>query len=146
MPTAAKDLNFFNKTNQAQLRMLLRPGAAFGVTDIVLGITEPKSQDLQFFVDNEGTRSTARPAVLDLLPQIRRTGARRHLLDLCIGIRRAPPPGTMRYDIPISPWGTRLSLGYTKSSTKVVDGADSRSRYWRQGAIGDDQRFATLVH
>ena len=121
VPTAAKDLNFFNKTNQAQLRMLLRPGAAFGVTDIVLGITEPKERELQVFLDNEGTKSTG---------ELEGSAFYRHYGVLGIDdtfsvygtYAEGSKSGTARYDVPISPWGTRLTLGYTQSQTKVVDG------------------------
>jgi hemolysin activation/secretion protein len=121
VPTAAKDLNFFNKTNQAQLRLLLRPGAAFGVTDLVLGITEPKANELQFFLDNEGTKSTG---------EYQASAYYRHYGALGLddtfsfygSLAEGSASGTLRYDLPVTPWGTRLNLGYTQSSTTVVDG------------------------
>ena len=118
--TFANDLNFFNKTNQAQLRLLLRPGAAFGVTDIVLGITEPKERELQVFLDNEGTKSTGEPEGSAFYRHYGVLG-----IDDTFSVygtyAEGSKSGTARYDVPISPWGTRLTLGYTQSQTKVVE-------------------------
>ena len=58
VPSAAADINNFNKIYNAQLRMALQPGVRFGTTDLAFEITEPKTNQLSVFVDNQGVKST----------------------------------------------------------------------------------------
>jgi hemolysin activation/secretion protein len=123
VPQAARDITFFNKTNQAQLRLSLQPGATFGLTDLSLGITEPQQNSLQFFIDNEGVPSTGEIEAgayfrgYDLL----------HIddnLSLYATASQGSLAGTVSYDAPVSTFGTRLAGSYTRSAIKVVAGPD----------------------
>lgn len=55
-----QDLIRFNRTNDAQLRAELKPGAAFGSTDLNLSLAEPPRHALQFFIDNSGGDATGK--------------------------------------------------------------------------------------
>src|SRR5690606_7959336 len=58
IPRASDDITYFNRTSLAQLRMLLQPGASFGLTDLAIGVTEPPRNQLVAFLDNQGVAST----------------------------------------------------------------------------------------
>ncbi len=121
VPSAATDINRFNKIYNAQLRMSLQPGASFGTTDLALQLTEPKTNQLSFFLDNQGVNSTGQAQL----------GAFYHRYSLFTpddnflafgAVAEGSVSGTLSYDAPISPLGTRLSVTYSGSQIKVVDG------------------------
>ncbi len=58
VPTASQDIARFNKTHHAQLSLLLKPGATFGLTDLTLGVREPPPNIVQLSVDDYGAAST----------------------------------------------------------------------------------------
>lgn len=121
VPTAARDIAFFNQTNRAQLRLLLQPGAAFGLTDLVFGVTEPAPRQFQFFLDNNGVASTG---------ELRGSMLYRHygLLGIddtflvYIEKSRGSQSATVRADAPFTPIGTRLAFSGTVSRYSVVSG------------------------
>lgn len=121
VPTASDDIAFFNQTNRAQLRLLLQPGAAFGMTDLLFGVTEPRPHTLQFFLDNNGVASTGelRGSLI-----YRRYGyfGRDDTMLLFLEASEGSIAGTARYEMPVSTRGTRLALTYTKSKIKVISG------------------------
>ena len=53
-----QELIRFNRTTDAQLQAELKPGQAFGTTDLHLTIVEPPRHDLRVFIDNAGADST----------------------------------------------------------------------------------------
>lgn len=53
-----QQLNYFNMTSDVRLRAELKPGAAFGTTDIIIIAQEPANEQALFFSDNAGTKST----------------------------------------------------------------------------------------
>jgi len=121
VPTASEDIAFFNQTNRAQLRLLLQPGAAFGMTDLLFGVTEPRPHTLQFFLDNNGVESTGqfRSSVI-----YRRYGfwGRDDTFLLFLEASEGSVAGTLRYEFPVSTAGTRFAFTYTQSEIKVVAG------------------------
>jgi hemolysin activation/secretion protein len=121
VPTAGSDIEVFNRTNRAQLRLLLQPGAQFGYTDLLLGITEPPQNELQFYVDNEGVESTG---ALQASFLYRRYGmmGRDDTLLAYVAASEGSMSGTARYEFPISTRGTRLAASYTASDVTVVSG------------------------
>jgi len=121
VPKAARDITFFNKTNQAQLRLLLQPGAAFGLTDLSLGITEPKQDSLQFFVDNEGVPSTGQLEYGAFYRKYGMMGVDDNLT-LYATDSAGSLAGTISYDVPVTTAGTRVAASYTRSGITVVDG------------------------
>lgn len=121
VPTAGKDIERFNATSRAQLRLLLQPGASFGYTDLLLGITEPPANELQFYIDNEGVASTGK---LQLSALYRRYG----LLGVddtfmaYVSKSDGSASVTARYELPIGTYGTRLAASVTHSNIAVIAG------------------------
>jgi hemolysin activation/secretion protein len=121
VPRAGRDIEFFNKANSAQLRLLLQPGASFGLTDLSLGITEPAQSTLQFFTDNLGSQSTGQLEYgiyfrgYDLM-------GRDDSLTLYGTDSAGSLSGTVSYNVPITNFGTRVAASYTRSGIHVVDG------------------------
>jgi hemolysin activation/secretion protein len=121
LPQLEQDLLRFNRSNDAQLKADLVPGQALGQTDLALTLSEPKRDELRLFVDNTGSSATGE----------RRTGVaylRRSLTgrrdDLSLStVRAAGHEGHyVSYGLPVSSQGTRLTLGYFKDRTRIVNG------------------------
>ncbi|MBW6507439.1 MAG: BamA/TamA family outer membrane protein [Rhodobacteraceae bacterium] len=121
VPTAAKDISFFNQTNRAQLRLLLQPGAAFGLTDLVFGITEPTPQQVQFFLDNNGIASTGDIRASHIFRRYGLLGVDDTFL-LFLEASEGSRSATARYDFAFTPIGTRLGLSASASDYNVVAG------------------------
>jgi hemolysin activation/secretion protein len=121
VPQAAQDITWFNKTHQAQISLALRPGATFGLTDLTLGITEPPANSLQFFLDNEGVRSTGEWQGGASYQGYGLAGIDDRLMAY-LTMSRGSVAGTASYDVPISTWGTRATLSQTLSRIEVIDG------------------------
>lgn len=121
VPAASQDIAFFNKTNRAQLRLLLQPGAAFGFTDLTLGISEPPPHTLQFFLDNRGVRSTGEYQTGVTYQGYGLLGMDDTLV-ASLTASLGSVAGTVSYDVPVSTAGTRISAGYSRSDIRVVDG------------------------
>ena len=121
VPAASEDIAFFNRTNRAQVRLLLQPGAAFGLTDLLFGVTEPPPHQLQVFFDNNGVASTGRfrGSVI-----YRRYGfiGRDDTFLAYLEASEGSVAGTARYDFPVTTRGTRLAFTYTSSDIRVVSG------------------------
>jgi len=121
VPTAAEDIAFFNRTNRAQVRLLLQPGAAFGLTDLLFGITEPPPHQLQVIFDNNGVASTGRfrgSVIYRRYGLIGRDDTFLAYLEASQGSVAA----TGRYDFPVTTSGTRLAFTFTSSDIRVVSG------------------------
>ena len=121
VPKAARDITWYNKTNAAQLRLLLQPGASFGLTNLSLGITEPPANTLQFFLDNEGVPSTGEIEYGAYYRGYDMLGVDDNLT-LYATATGGSVAGTISYDLPITTSGTRLAASYTRSGIAVIDG------------------------
>lgn len=121
VPAAAADIAFFNQTNRAQIRLLLQPGAAFGFTDLTLGIVEPPPHTLQFFLDNNGVRSTGEIQTGVTYQAYGLLGMDDTLV-ASLTATAGSVAGTVSYDIPVTTAGTRISLGYSRSAIQVIEG------------------------
>ncbi len=122
VPTAARDLTWFNKVYHAQLRMSLQPGAVFGTTDVALAISEPKKNQLSFFIDNQGVSSTGRGEAGAYYHAYGLAGIDDNLL--VFGTASGGSiSGSISYDLPVSTSGTRLTFAYNRSGIAVVNGA-----------------------
>lgn len=121
VPTASEDIAWFNQTSRAQVRLLLQPGAAFGMTDLFFGVTEPPPHTLQFFLDNNGVESTGEFRASVLYRRYGLWGRDDTLLAFLEG-SEGSLAGTLRYDFPVTTSGTRLAFTYTQSDVKVIAG------------------------
>jgi hemolysin activation/secretion protein len=121
VPTAARDISFFNQTNRAQLRLLLQPGAAFGLTDLVFGVTEPAPEQAQLFIDNNGVASTGEIKGTFVFRRYGLLGLDDTFL-LFVEASEGSQAATVRFDMPITPIGTRVSVSGSGSQYEVVAG------------------------
>lgn len=119
--TLEGDLIWFNRSNEAQLRATLKPGTAFGTTDVDLELQEPPRNALRVYADNAGIPATGQ----------RRVGAiyqNRSLLgwrdDLVLSTNRSDGAQGWgaTYGVPINRRGGRVSLGYNDDHTRVKYG------------------------
>lgn len=121
VPTASEDIAWFNQTNRAQIRLLLQPGAAFGMTDLVFGVTEPRPHTFQFFLDNNGVESTGEFRASMIYRRYGLWGRDDTLLAYLEG-SEGSQSATLRYEFPVSTSGTRLAFTLTHSDVRVVAG------------------------
>ncbi len=121
VPTASRDITFSNRSSLMQIRMLLQPGATFGLTDIALGITEPARNQLTAYIDNQGVESTGDVTAGLIWRHYGALGIDDSFLAF-LTRSRGSVSGTLNYDLPVSNFGTRLGVGYTGTGTTVVDG------------------------
>lgn len=121
-PELNRQISIFNRLNEVQLRAQMRAGAAFGLTDLELAATEPVRSLAQISYDNQAVRSTGRYQGVLYLKQHGLLGIDDRLI--FYGSRsRGSLLGSGSYSLPVSPWGTRLSLSYTRSAFHIVTGA-----------------------
>ena len=121
VPKLARDVTWFNRTSDAQIRALLQPGTSFGLTDVQLAVTEPPLNTLQLFWDNQGVKNTGR---YQSGVYYRTAGALG--IDDRFTFYGVNTPGNLNgnasYSVPFNPWGGRVGLSYTEGKIKVIDG------------------------
>lgn len=117
----AQALVYFNRTNQTQLRASLQPGAALGLTDILLQTAEPPHYDVQAFVDDLGVKSVGRYEgglyFRDSEPL--HIGDR---LDLYIVGAAGSVSGNGLYSIPVDRSGGQLGVSYARGNIDITTG------------------------
>lgn len=115
------DMVRFNRTNDAQMRADMQAGEAFGETDLVVTLVEPKRDDFRVFLENSGSAGTGEM----------RSGAayQRHSLtgrrdDLYMSTAKADGHrgNYLTYGLPVNTLGTRVTLGYFNDRTRIVHG------------------------
>jgi hemolysin activation/secretion protein len=121
VPRLAREVAWFNRTNDVQIRALLQPGTSFGLTDLQIATTEPPANTWQLFWDNQGVKNTGR---YQLGTYYRAQGP--------IGIDdrftfygvKSPGNlnGNLAYNLPFNPWGGRVGVSLTQGQIKVIDG------------------------
>jgi hemolysin activation/secretion protein len=120
-PALNREVSIFNRLNELQIRAQLAAGASFGLTDVELGLTEPPRNTAQISFDNQGVLTTGRYQGTLFLRHHNLLGIDDKLI--LYGSRsRGSVLGSGSYTIPISPWGTRLGVTYTRSAYRIVGG------------------------
>lgn len=121
VPKLNRDVTWFNRTNDVQVRALLQPGTDFGLTDLQLAVTEPPRNTLQLFVDNQGVRTTGRGEAGVYYKLHGLAGIDDRLT--FYGVKsEGNLNGNVAYNVPINPWGGRLGVSYTQGKIKIVQG------------------------
>jgi hemolysin activation/secretion protein len=121
-PELNRTVSIFNRLNEAQIRAQLNAGASFGLTDLDLLLTEAPRNLAQLSFDNQGVQSTGRYQGTLFLRHSNLLGIDDRLI--FYGSRaRGSIVGTGSYTLPVSPWGTRLGLSFTRSAYRIVNGA-----------------------
>lgn len=121
VPKLSRDVTWFNRTNDAQVRALLQPGTSFGLTDVQLAVTEVPVNTLQLFSDNQGVRTTGR---YQGGVYYRRSGALGFddRFTFYGTVADGSINGNVSYNIPINDWGGRLGVSYTQGGIRIVQG------------------------
>ncbi len=108
-----RDLIRFNRTNDVQLRAELKPGAAFGGTELNLSLDEPPRHALQFFLDNSGGDSTGKwRSGLNYLN--RSLLGWRDKLSLNVSRAAGQESYSLDYSVPVNRSGGRLGVSWNK--------------------------------
>lgn len=120
-PALNRSVSIFNRLNELQVRAQLSAGASFGLTDLDLAVTEPARNVVQFSYDNQGVLSTGRYQGTLFLRHHNLLGIDDRLV--LYGTRaRGSILGSGSYTLPVSPWGTRLGVSFTRSAFHIVTG------------------------
>lgn len=116
-----RDLVRFNRTNDAQVRAELKPGAEVGQTDVQLLLSEPPRHSLKLFSDNHGSTQTGELRGGLMYRNASLLGARDDLT-LTTSHARGQESYSVAYGIPVSTLGTRLNIAYYHDETEVKKG------------------------
>ncbi len=121
-PALNRAVSIFNRINELQIRAQLSAGGEFGLTDLDLVTTEPQRNIAQISFDNQGVLSTGRYQGVLFLKHHNLLGLDDRLI--LYGSRsRGSILGSGSYSLPVSPWGTRLGVSFTRSAYHIVHGA-----------------------
>ena len=135
LPKLERDVAWFNKSHNAQVQASLQPGANFGMTDVVLSLTEPPRNSYQVFVDNQGVTSVGQQ-------QLGMNFQHYGLLGLddkfTLYTVRAQSNINVNfsYNLPVNPWGGRLGVSFTRGQIHVYKGP-----YVRLGIDGQSENL-----
>ena len=116
-----KDLRWFHGTNDVQLRVVMKPGAAEGTTDYEIAVFEPQNQSVTLYTDNDGYESSGRWRQ-GIFYNIRSLSGSRDALRASFIRSQGTKAWSLGYSFPISPKGMRLDFDYAGNRTEVTDG------------------------
>lgn len=116
-----RDLRWFHGTNDIQLRVVMKPGAAEGTTDYEIIAFEPKNQAVTLYMDNDGYESSGRWRQ-GIFYNIRSLSGQRDSLRASFIRSQGTRAWSLGYSFPISPKGMRLDLDYSANRTEVTNG------------------------
>ncbi|MBR0927962.1 ShlB/FhaC/HecB family hemolysin secretion/activation protein [Bradyrhizobium diazoefficiens] len=121
VPKLNRDVIWFNRTNDVQIKALLQPGTSFGLTDLQFAVIEPPVDTLQLFTDNQGAENTGRWEGGAFYKRHGLFGVDDRLT--FYGVRSdGNLNGNIAYSIPVNPWGGRAGVSYTEGKIKIVQG------------------------
>lgn len=116
-----REMTYFNLTNDVQLRAELRPGQAFGTTDVVLIAEESQRTQAVAYADNSGRNETGVYRAGFSIVQRSLSGFRDSLT-----ASATVAPGSLgmsaMYDIPVGVRGAKLGVSLDISETRVISG------------------------
>lgn len=116
------ELIYFNRTNQTQLHASLKPGASFGLTNILLRATDPAAAQIEIFGDNEGVASTGADEGGIYIRDNKILGLGDDLE--IYAVRSAgSTTGNAIYNIPVNRWGGTAGVSFARGQIKIVSGA-----------------------
>ncbi|MCK1389327.1 ShlB/FhaC/HecB family hemolysin secretion/activation protein [Bradyrhizobium sp. 1] len=121
VPKLNRDVIWFNRTNDVQIKALLQPGTSFGLTDLQFAVIEPPIDTLQLFTDNQGAENTGRWEGGAFYKRHGLFGVDDRLT--FYGVRSdGNLNGNVAYSIPVNIWGGRAGVSYTEGKIKIVQG------------------------
>lgn len=114
-----KEMLLFNASNDAQLRVLLKPGAEVGTTDYVLQVYEPKQHNYNVFVDNAGSYHTGEIRS-GLFYTCKSLSGERDSLTIGSMFTEGSKAVSANYSRPIGKKGAKLNFGYSTNAVRQV--------------------------
>ena len=120
LPALQESLMRFNRTNDTQLRAELKPGQAFGRTDVDIGVVEPDQHVFRVGVDNFGSEATGETR-LGLGYTNRSLLGWRDSLNLGSMTASGLTSYSVDYGIPVGAAG-RLNLAHNQDDTDLKHG------------------------
>lgn len=121
LDTLEKNIIYFNRTNDVQIRAELKPGEEFGTTDCVFKTEEPQKYYAALFFDNAGREDVGLERLGMYLSNNSLLGYRDVLT---IGASKADGTnsGNVSYNFPINTLGTRIAASYGFNQIKIRSG------------------------
>ena len=116
-----RDLRWFHGTNDVQLRVVMKPGAAEGTTDYEIVALEPQNQTVTLYIDNDGYETSGRWRE-GIFYNIRSLSGNRDALRANFIRSQGTKAWSLGYSFPVSPKGMRLDLDYSSNRTEVTSG------------------------
>jgi len=113
-----RDLAWFNRTNDMTLEAAMKPGAAFGQSDLGLKVSEPPRYSVRLFADNAGIPSTGR-AEAGFAFQGNGFLGRGDSLNAYYAHSDGADNGSATYRIPVTRRGGALALGFAENTTAI---------------------------
>lgn len=121
LPELERQLLRFNRLNHAKVLADLKPGSAFGTTDVTLVLQEPKRNQLDLFIDNNGFDSTGELEAGAIGRRHRVFRDDDQLSGFIVGADGSLS-GSVSYSMPLGKRGARAGLSYVRGQTEVVNG------------------------
>ncbi|RFB06132.1 ShlB/FhaC/HecB family hemolysin secretion/activation protein [Parvularcula marina] len=121
LPELEKELLRFNRLNNAKVMADIKPGGAFGTTDITLIMQEPDRNQLDLFVDNNGFESTGEFEGGAIGRRYRLFRDDDQLSGFIVGAGGSVS-GSVSYSMPLGKRGMRGGLSYVRGQTEVING------------------------
>lgn len=112
----------FNKTNTAQLKVVLVKGESFGTTNIVIKAVEPPQQQTLLFSDNAGSESTGQYRA-GIVWSTSSLGGGGDNLSINLTHAKGNTGGSVSYQTPVNHFGTQLGVSYNKNQSNIISGA-----------------------
>lgn len=128
-------LQRFNRGGEVQMEASLRPGASFGLSDILLTVREPARYQLRGFLNNEGSESIGREQ-LGIDATLNGPAGIGDRLALNVTRSRGATMGYLSYKVPFDRRGGNVSATYSDSATNVLAGP-----YGALGITGRSKSF-----
>jgi hemolysin activation/secretion protein len=148
VPRLNRDVTWFNRTNDTQVKALLQPGSSFGLTDLNFAVTEPPRNTLELFCDNQGIQTTGADECGAFYKLHGLFGVDDRLT--FYGVKAAGNiNGSLAYNIPVNDWGGRIGASYTDGDIKIVEGPFvglEETGKSKVGAINFSQPFVATEH
>ncbi|PWF48373.1 ShlB/FhaC/HecB family hemolysin secretion/activation protein [Massilia glaciei] len=114
-------LQRFNRGGEVQMEASLRPGASFGLSDILLTVREPARFQVRGFLNNEGSESIGREQ-LGVDATFNGPAGIGDRLALNVTRSRGATMGYVSYKVPFNRRGGNVSATYSDSATNVLAG------------------------
>ena len=115
------DLQYFNGTNDVQLRIVMKAGEAKRTTDFVLQAFEPQQYSWNLFTDNAGSYYSGQYRVGAFF-NVRSLTGERDNLTLGYVHSKGTDAGAFMYRRKLGRSGTSLNLGFNTNSVEVTKG------------------------